>query len=463
MVRHRVPVAFATTFALGLFALTSWTAPQTAPQSSPQTAQQQARPDLKARLQKTFDETRSEFETPNLSAGVWLGEELLLAAWFAQDANAERENLDHVRSAPWAFECLSALALLRMADADKLELSDPITKHLPKLKFGGKAVTVAQVLTHSSGAPSYVDYVATKDGVHDSATLLSWLAERPLDAEPGSCFAYSESNALIAAAIAEKLGERPIDKVLQEWVIDAAGLAGTNLEMGSSEKRAREASFIVSGASEDAASVGPLFGCVDIRTTLDDLWRLMRGLELELLTESSRKLLLGADRLPGGVEAPYSYGFSRARLEREPFLSIGGASSETALRVSWRPATSLVVASATRSAAAKLPRVNERLARAVLEIPEHKIVDLPITKEQCAVYAGVYYMGCTRTTIEARDEQLYFQSPFEGPYRLRFQGENRFIAAPDDEVIFEFKVESGVASEFVLNRRGSRTGAMRMK
>lgn len=455
MFRHRVRVEFAGTFAIGLCALASWTAPQA--------TRQEGRPDLKARLQKALDEARTEVEAPNLSAGVWLGDETVFSGWFAQDANAEREKLDHARSAPWAFESLTALALLRMADADKLELSDPIAKHLPQLKFGGKAVTVAQVLTHSSGAPSYADWVATKDVVHDAATVLSWLAERSLDAEPGSCFAYSESNALIAAALAEKLSGKPIEKVLREWVIDAAALSDTNLEMGEAGRRAREASFSIGGAPADAASIGRLFGCVDVNTTLDDLARLMRGLEGDLFTDASRKALLGADRLPGGVEAPYSYGFSRARLEREPFLSLGGAFDGTALRVSWRPATSLVVASATRSSDANLAALNERLARIVLEIPEREIVDLPLTKEQCEIYAGSYYMGCTRTTIEARDEQLYFQSPYEGPYRLRFQGEHRFVSAEDDEVVFEFKVDGPVATEYVLIQHGSRTGAVRMK
>lgn len=455
MRKGRELLGFVGSFAVGLFALTSWTAPQS--------ARQEGQRDLRARLQKAFDEAKTDFDAPNLSAGVWIGDEVVLAAWFARDADAPDEALDHARSAPWTFEALSALALLRMADAGKLELSDAVTKHLPQLKFGGKTVTIAQVLTHSSGAPSYADYLETKDEVRDSAAVLSWLGERPLDAEPGSCFVYSESNALIAAAVAEKLAEAPIQKVLQEWVIDAASLQNTAVEVGERVRRPREASFSVSGAPADAASVGRLFGVVDIRTTLDDLARLMRVLEGEFLAESSRATLLAADRLSGGIEAPYSYGLSRTRLESEPFLSLGGASRESALRVSWRPATSLVVASAAGRESVNLARINERLARVVFEIPERKVVDLPLTKEQCAVYTGVYYMGCTRTTIEVRDEQLFFQSPYDGPYRLRYQGEHRFVSEPDDEVIFEFKVDSGVASEFVLNRHGARTGAMRMK
>jgi hypothetical protein len=72
-------------------------------------------------------------------------------------------------------------------------------------------------------------------------------------------------------------------------------------------------------------------------------------------------------------------------------------------------------------------------------------------------------MGCTRVTIETRDEQIFFQSPYDGPYRLRYQGEHRFISADDDEVRLEFTVESGVAQQFVLLQHGARTGAVRIK
>jgi CubicO group peptidase (beta-lactamase class C family) len=463
MSRVRTNVGFAVVLGVGLTALANWTQASSAQETKRETKQEPTRRDLSSRLLVALEEARADQDLDGLSAGVWLGEQVVLSGWSARDPNAEREGLTAPRTAQWLIEPLTALALLRMSEADKFSLSDPLTKHLPEFALGGKTVTIAQVLTHSSGIPSYVSYLESKPSEATARSVLAWLAQRPLDAEPGSCFAYSESNALIATALAEKLAEKPLEKVLMQWVTEPARMIETTLEAGEAARNAREASFRVTGSPADAASVARLVGLARITTTLDDLSLLMRGLERDVLKESTRSLLLTADRLPGGVEAPYSYGFARSRLEREPFLSLGGVASGDALRVSWRPATSMVVASATRSSEADLAAVNERLGRVVFDVAEQKLVDLPLTKEQCAVYAGVYYMGCTRTTIETRDEQLYFQSPYEGPYRLRYQGEHRFVAAPDEEVVFEFKVDSGVASEFVLNHHGARTGAVRVK
>jgi len=456
MVSHSKHAVFAVTFGAGLLALASWSRPQAASVER----RQEQRGDLRSRLAKVFDAVAADEDLPTLSAGVWLGEDNVFTGWSARDEGAPREGLDQARSAPWALEPFAALALLRLAAKDRLELDDALTKHLPELTFGGQTVRIAHVLTHASGIPSYVDHVAAQDVEHTSASVLAWLAGRPLDVEPGSCFAYSESNALIAAALVEKLSGQSLGKALGEWVLEPAGLTDTRLELGAP---ARGAAVRVGGAPADASSLAKLLGIADLSTTLDDLAALMRAVEGDLLPRALRAELLEVERLVGDAEAPYAFGFLLSKFERGPCLTLAGSSGAGALRVAWHPQSSLVVALATREKRAELSSLGDALAQVVLDIPEQKIVDLPLTKEQCEIYAGAYYMGCTRTTIDARDEQLYFQSPYEGPYRLRYQGEHRFVSAEDDEVRFEFKVEGAIATEFVLVQHGSRMGAVRMK
>lgn len=448
-------MGFAATLGLGLCALASWTAPQA--------ARQEPRVDTKTRLKACFDASDAKEQLASLSAAVWLGEELVLSGWSARESGKAREGADFARPAPWALEAFTAIALMRLVDADKLEFDDLVSEHLPELKFGGQSVTVEQVLAHTSGAPSFVDFVATAKEPQTAESVLAWLGGRPLDAAPGSCFAYSESNALIAAALATKLTEKPIQKALQEWVIEPAGMLGTSLELGAVQVRPRSAAFHAGGAPADAHAVADLIGVATLTTTLDDLAKLLRGLNGELISGDARRTLFAADRLATGVETPYSWGFARSRVNRNPCLAWAGAASEQALHVAWHPKSELVIALAGRPNNAGLAPLAEDLASVVFEIPEHAILDLPLTSEQRAIYAGVYYMGCTRATIEARDEQLFFQSPYDGPFRLRYQGEHRFIAAEDDEVRFEFSVDSGVAQQFVLIQHGARTGAVRMK
>jgi hypothetical protein len=79
------------------------------------------------------------------------------------------------------------------------------------------------------------------------------------------------------------------------------------------------------------------------------------------------------------------------------------------------------------------------------------------------VYLGGYYIGCTRVTIEERDELLEYLTPYGDRHRLRYQGRDRFISAEDPEVSLEFTIEHGRAVAFVLTQRGMQTTARRLE
>lgn len=425
---------------------------------------QDAPANLNSRLELAATQAAEGADLANLTACVWLRDETVLSKAILLDKRVDADAVERERDVLWALEPLCAIALLRMADADRLSLADLLTKHLPALEFGGAHVTVAQVLTHSSGAPNYLDLLAAKLDVRDAKDVLAWLATRPLDAEPGTCCLLSPSNALIATALVQEISGEPLATALETWVLKPAGLEATAIEVGSHDVRVREATFRVGDDETDAASLARLVGVTRIRSTLPDMGRLLRLMGSgPLLSERAREDFLKAERLEGGVEAPFAYGFARSRMDREPYVSFGGAASAGALHFAWRPDANLVIALACSSTDVSLAPIAERLARVVFDVAERVVVDLPLSAEQRAIYTGVYYMGCTRTTIEARDEALYFQSPYDGPFRLRYQGDHRFVAEHDDAIELEFRVEHDRATEFVILRHGSRTGAKRME
>ena len=53
----------------------------------------------------------------------------------------------------------TAMFILQLKEEGKLKLDDPISKHLPDYpKENGDQVTIHQLLTHTSGIPSYTSY-----------------------------------------------------------------------------------------------------------------------------------------------------------------------------------------------------------------------------------------------------------------------------------------------------------------
>jgi D-alanyl-D-alanine carboxypeptidase len=137
-----------------------------------------------------------------------------------------------------------ATVLLQMAAEKKLSLDDTVERHLPGVVTGngndGRAITVRQLLNHTSGLFDYladVTYYETYtlgDGFlqhrYDTLTperrLTVAFAHAP-EFQPGARHAFSHTNDLLAALIVEKVGTSYEDEVRRR-IIEPLGLKATS-------------------------------------------------------------------------------------------------------------------------------------------------------------------------------------------------------------------------------------------
>ncbi|MET9494365.1 serine hydrolase domain-containing protein [Streptomyces sp. NPDC006552] len=138
-----------------------------------------------------------------------------------------------------------ATVLLQMEAEHKLSLDDTVERHLPGLVRGngndGRAITVRQLLNHTSGLPDYFadsDYVATYvqgEGFlqhrydtlpHDQRVKVA-LAHPPMFA-PGTRHGFSNTNDVLAAMVLEEVGGRPYEDEVRKRIIKPLGLKATS-------------------------------------------------------------------------------------------------------------------------------------------------------------------------------------------------------------------------------------------
>ncbi|MGW7264875.1 serine hydrolase domain-containing protein [Streptomyces sp. NPDC054842] len=138
-----------------------------------------------------------------------------------------------------------ATVLLQMEAEKKLSLDDTVERHLPGLVQGngndGGAITVRQLLNHTSGLPDYFadsDYVATYvqgEGYlqhrydtlpHDKRVKVA-LTHPPAFA-PGTRHGFSNTNDVLAAMVVEKVGGRPYENEVRQRIIEPLGLKATS-------------------------------------------------------------------------------------------------------------------------------------------------------------------------------------------------------------------------------------------
>jgi beta-glucosidase-like glycosyl hydrolase/CubicO group peptidase (beta-lactamase class C family) len=116
-------------------------------------------------------------------------------------------------------------AIMKLYEADSLELDAPVARYLPDFAQNGKeAVTVRQLLTHSSGLKSYL---GPEERGPTRAALLDTLMAQPLTYTPGTQSTYSGLNAITLMRIVETISGRSFEAFCQANIFEPLGMDQT--------------------------------------------------------------------------------------------------------------------------------------------------------------------------------------------------------------------------------------------
>ncbi|MEO1393807.1 MAG: serine hydrolase domain-containing protein [Cyanobacteria bacterium J06634_5] len=126
-----------------------------------------------------------------------------------------------------------AVIILKLVEAGKLSLTDRLHHLLPALKIE-KAITLRQVLNHTSGLPSYTALADYSPSVSASpgkpwpeSRILQLLQTDTLDFEPGNGWRYSNTGYFALKKVIEKFSERSFPEALKHYITKPLGLKNT--------------------------------------------------------------------------------------------------------------------------------------------------------------------------------------------------------------------------------------------
>ena len=171
----------------------------------------------------------------------------------------------------------TATALLLLEEEGKLSLNDKVVKWFPQLT-GANVISVRQLLSMTSGYQDYwpQDYVFTDMQRPATAQMIMqrWAA-KPLDFDPGTKWQYSNTNYVIAAAIAERVAGMAFMDFLRQRIFtplkmtSVADFDAAPLGEGDAEPYLRNALGPLRPAPKEAT--GWLFGAGQLAMTAHDL------------------------------------------------------------------------------------------------------------------------------------------------------------------------------------------------
>nr|WP_184092254.1 serine hydrolase domain-containing protein [Sphingomonas xinjiangensis] len=175
---------------------------------------------------------------PGLTLGVYRqGHAILLKGYGL--ANVEHNvpsKPDTVMQSGSIGKSFTATLIMMLVERGKLRLEDSIRHHLPKLPESWQAITVGQLLSHTSGLSDYDSGDLTKSGglfdLRQDFTedeLVRRVAELPLEFAPGQRWSYRNANYLVLGALIRQVTGAFYGDMLKQEVFGRLRMAASRV------------------------------------------------------------------------------------------------------------------------------------------------------------------------------------------------------------------------------------------
>lgn len=286
--------------------------------------------ELISRVDSIFAE-HDRTDGPGCAVGVYRAGELVLARGYGM-ASLEhglpittRTAFD-IGSISKQFTALAALLLERQG---RLALDDDIRRYVPELPDYGPAITVRDLLQHTSGLRGYpaLEELSGRR-VATTEDLLDLLAsQRALNFAPGSMHEYSHSDYELLGVVIERATGEPFGRFLEREVLQRLGMAHSRVH-DARRLPIRDRAFAYSPSIDGFAIQFPaseLVGGTGLYTSVEDLLHWDRnfydgGLGGRELLDRLRE----RPTLPSGDTIPYAFGLQLGEYRGLPVVHRGG-------------------------------------------------------------------------------------------------------------------------------------------
>jgi D-alanyl-D-alanine carboxypeptidase len=346
---------------------------------------------------------------------------------------------DHVFRIGSVTKQFGAAGLLALVDDGKVALDDPLSRFLPDYP-DGDAITIAQLLNHTSGIksytgiPGYMDQEIRRD--LDTAALVAVFRDQPVDFAPGAEWKYNNSGYVLVGAVIEQASGMRWDRWLQQRMFAPLEMRHTRGGEGLDV-----VAMHVSGYGSDAQggvqiaapiSMSQPHAAGALLSTVDDLWRWNRALHGgRLLSADSYQRMITPEGAAAENGHAYGYGIQAITLRGRPALEHGGGIHGFLSSLIYLPDGEITVAvlrNSTAPAGANIGMMARQLAAVALgdPYPEARPVELPLAELQAL--EGVYRVDAEITrTLRVADGVLTSQRSGGSPFRLIPIGDDRFL------------------------------------
>jgi CubicO group peptidase (beta-lactamase class C family) len=289
---------------------------------------------LPAALVSGLDETLANLAQQDLFSGSVLvaqkGQVLLSQGYGWADRGQKIPNTPHTRFHLGSVtKQFTAMAIMMLEAQGKLDVKDLICKTIPACPAGWSAITIHELLTHSSGIPDLFAVANWPEIRATPATPLQTMAlfmNKPLYFQPGTSWKYSNSGYLVLGYIIEQVSGQSYGDFLQRSIFTPLKMHDTSIDNRTDGQAVGYPDrFTKTPAAFVDMSVP--FSAGGLYSTVEDLFRWEQALSTEQLIPKAYldEMFKPQVVIPNAGGAAYGYGWFIGTENEHAFIMHDGS------------------------------------------------------------------------------------------------------------------------------------------
>jgi D-alanyl-D-alanine carboxypeptidase len=408
---------------------------------------------LAARIDSLVVAFRADERIPGLSVAVVRGADTLLYKGYGL-ANVE-DSVPATTATVYRIGSITkqftASGILRLVEQGKIQLDAPLSAYLPNFPEPGRRATIRQLLTHTSGIPSYTDLSSFPDKRRTDLTddqLLALVDRRPLDFPPGTRWHYDNSGYYILGVILQHLTGTPYGTYIEQTIAKPLGLNDTRycatapLIPRRADGYSLDSNTVINA---DWLSMNLPGAAGALCSTVGDLLKWQRALTNgQVVNPATYRQMTTPAVLADGKSTRYGFALSAYALHGHPTVEHSGGINGFSSQLSYFPADSLSVVVLLNTDAASSSVLARQIAELVLGAPDAGSANLPVDTADRRRDVGTYTAAGDHLQIEDHDGHLVMAG--RHVRALRYQGNNRFVPADDHDLELVFHISANRAT-----------------
>ena len=353
----------------------------------------------------------------------------------------------------------TAASILLLEERGKLKLDDPIKKYVPEAPAAWDAITIFNLLTHTSGIPNFTslpDYKSLKLADTPVAKTIVTVRDKALDFVPGEKMSYSNSGYLLLGYVIELVTGGSYEKFVTDNIFTPLGMKDSGYDSNTAVIARRAAGYMPSPAGPVNAgflhmSIPHAAGA--LYSTTEDLLRWEQGL-------FGGKLISAASlaKMTTPFKGDYALGVVALTASGRKVIQHGGGIDGFNTFLAYYPDTKVTVAVLANLNGQTPTQIATKLADlahggAVQLTSERKEITLPVST--LSKYVGTYEIAPgANMMIRLKGDSLTTQITGQQQFPIFAESETKFFLKVVDAQVEFFLDPAGAVTHAVMYQNG---------